>query len=213
MWMSAHSQVQNNINSAAPKPTSMCYATGLKIVCSIKKLLRDSTSKIAVKAIVLTSLSNCRYLRTEQLQNNTKVSSVWTIVVKLVQKLRDMLASWMKWIAERSDDMQDLKLLIVRFQLTGDYNLNRHVALITETQVRKYSTQKEGFSLLVVPCKPESGERSEAELMQNFVLPVFQKVVKVDGMISSGTVLSQCFCRHTNIIWDRSIMLRVMKLR
>lgn len=111
----------------------MCYATGLKIVCSIKKLLRDSTSKIAVKAIVLTSLSNCRYLRTEQLQNNTKVSSVWTIVVKLVQKLRDMLASWMKWIAERSDDMQDLKLLIVRFQLTGDYNLNRHVALITDT--------------------------------------------------------------------------------
>ena len=54
-------------------------------------------------------------------------------MVKLVQKLRDMLASWMKWIAERSDDMQDLKLLIVRFQLTGDYNLNRHVALITDT--------------------------------------------------------------------------------
>lgn len=111
----------------------MCYATGVKIVCSVEKLSRDSTSKIAVKAIVLTSLSNCRYLRTEQLQNNTKVSSVWTIVVKPIQKLRDMFASWMKWIAELLDDMQDLKLLIVRFRLASDNNLDRDVALITDT--------------------------------------------------------------------------------
>ena len=65
MWMSDQVQVQININSVVPKPTSMLYATGVEIVCSVKKLSRDSTSKVAIKAIVLTSLSNCRYLRTE----------------------------------------------------------------------------------------------------------------------------------------------------
>ena len=93
--------------------------------------------------------------------------SIWAVMVKRVQKPRDISASWMIGIASLLEALQDLKLPIGRFRRSGNDDLDGHVALIPEVCVRNQipRCKSKDFSSPIVSCKPYSCKRSEAELV------------------------------------------------